>query len=271
MSSNNDITIHCSCWFRPDLPFPPNAEVFCWGFPLTGTRIFKFWTSRNPLYDVLTWLTRRWILLAQLNKAWIKSGSVKGSTLINFWWLKSLSWNSIKLTESISLQFSFHCFSLTEQRFFFWGGGDWWCRSIHSTVDCALSFLRISIFPLVLLYVSNWTNAVAAWEVKQRLIRPPIRIRRPINGLSSWKHNISCYYFDFKTCTVQTDAEIPQPGNQLSFMLHELPLFLECHSQIASHPYMFALYTILQLYVADAFRCSIISYWCSSNENSHRK
>ena len=39
----------------------------------------------------------------------------------------------------------------------------------------------------------------------------------------------------------------------------------------ASEPYMFALYTILDLYVADAFRCVIILYWCSSNENSHKK
>ena len=53
--------------------------------------------------------------------------------------------------------------------------------------------------------------------------------------LSSQKHNISCYHFDFKICTVQTDAEMPQPCNQLSFMLHEL-VFLGCHSQFASDP-----------------------------------
>ena len=44
-----------------------------------------------------------------------------------------------------------------------------------------------------------------------------------------------------------------QPGNQLSFMLHEL-VFLACHSQIALYPYTFASYSygckILQPYVA---------------------
>ena len=48
-------------------------------------------------------------------------------------------------------------------------------------------------------------------------------------------------------------AEIPQPGNQLSFMLHELVL-LEYHSQFASYPYSFASYSysckILQSYLA---------------------
>ena len=71
------------------------------------------------------------------------------------------------------------------------------------------------------------------------------------------KHNISCYYYDFKTCTVQTDAEIYQPGNQLSFMLHEL-VFLGCHSQFASYPYTFASYSysckILQPYVVATVR-----------------
>ena len=36
-------------------------------------------------------------------------------------------------------------------------------------------------------------------------------------------------------------AERPDTGNQLSFMLHNM-VFLECHSQIASYPYMFASY-----------------------------
>ena len=70
-------------------------------------------------------------------------------------------------------------------------------------------------------------------------------------------YNNSCYYFNFKTCAVQSDAEIPQPGNQLSFMLHEL-VFLECLSQIASYPYKFAPYSysckILQPYVAATVR-----------------
>ena len=47
--------------------------------------------------------------------------------------------------------------------------------------------------------------------------------------LSSKKHN---YCFDFKACTVKTDAEIPQSGNQLSLMLHKL-VFLECHWQFS--------------------------------------
>ena len=75
--------------------------------------------------------------------------------------------------------------------------------------------------------------------------------------LSSLKHNISCCYLDFKTCTVQTDTEISQPGNQLSFMLHEL-VFLGFHSQFASYPYTFVSYSysckILQPYVAAAVR-----------------
>ena len=60
--------------------------------------------------------------------------------------------------------------------------------------------------------------------------------------LSSENHNISCCYFDFKTYTVQTDAKIPQPGNKLSFMLHEV-VFLGCHSQFASHLYRFTSYS----------------------------
>ena len=48
------------------------------------------------------------------------------------------------------------------------------------------------------------------------------------------------------------DAERPHPGNQLSFMLHEL-VFLWCHSQFASYPYTLASYLhnckILQPYV----------------------
>ena len=71
------------------------------------------------------------------------------------------------------------------------------------------------------------------------------------------KNNISCYYFDFKTCTFQTDPEIPQPGNRLSFILHEL-VFLGCHLQIASYPYTFSSYSygcnILQPYVAATVR-----------------
>ena len=71
--------------------------------------------------------------------------------------------------------------------------------------------------------------------------------------LSSPRHNIFCYYFDFKTCTVQTDPEIHQSRNQLSFMLHKL-LFLWCHLQNAMYPYKFASYLYgrktLQPYVA---------------------
>ena len=52
-------------------------------------------------------------------------------------------------------------------------------------------------------------------------------------------------------------AERPRPGNQLSFMLHEL-VFLECHSQFSSYPYTFASYLhsckILQLYVVATVR-----------------
>ena len=48
-------------------------------------------------------------------------------------------------------------------------------------------------------------------------------------------------------------AERSHPGNQLSFMLHEL-VFLGCHLQFASYLYMFALYwhsyKLLQPYVA---------------------
>ena len=85
--------------------------------------------------------------------------------------------------------------------------------------------------------------------------------------------------FDFKTCTVQTDAEIPYPGNQLSCMLHEL-VFLGCHLQLTSYPYTFASYSysckILQPYVAATVRMhsdavGIVLHWCSSNENSHKK
>ena len=35
------------------------------------------------------------------------------------------------------------------------------------------------------------------------------------------KNVIYLAFFYFKTCTVQTDAEISQPNNQVSFMLHE--------------------------------------------------
>ena len=87
--------------------------------------------------------------------------------------------------------------------------------------------------------------------------------------LSSYKHNISCYYSDCKTCTAQTDAEIPQPGNQLFFMLHEL-VFLEFHSQFASYPYAFASYSysckILQPYVAATVRMhsnAVLSSTCA--------
>ena len=119
-----------------------------------------------------TWLMCRKILLAQLNKAWIMSGSIldglfiKRSTLINFWWLKSLSWNPIKVIKIISLQFSLR---LTEQRFFFLGGG------IHSTVDCVLSFLEISIR-----FCFSSCSLNKGWFTCSR---PPIRIRCPINGL----------------------------------------------------------------------------------------
>ena len=65
---------------------------------------------------------------------------------------------------------------------------------------------------------------------------------------------ISC---DFKTCAAQTDAAISQPGNQLSFMLHEL-VFLGCHLQFASCAYTFASYSysckILRPYVAAMVR-----------------
>ena len=48
-----------------------------------------------------------------------------------------------------------------------------------------------------------------------------------------------------------------QPGNQLSFMLHDL-VFFGCHFQFASDPYTFASYSygckILQLYVAATVR-----------------
>ena len=57
---------------------------------------------------------------------------------------------------------------------------------------------------------------------------------------------ISCYYFDFKTCTVWTDAEILQYGDQLYFMLHEL-VFLGCNLQFASYSYSCK---ILQPYLA---------------------
>ena len=61
-------------------------------------------------------------------------------------------------------------------------------------------------------------------------------------------------YFNFKTCTVQTDVEISQPNNQVPFMLHELV----CHSKVASYPYTFASYSysckILQPYVAASVR-----------------
>ena len=75
--------------------------------------------------------------------------------------------------------------------------------------------------------------------------------------LSSKKQNISYYYFDFKTCTVYTDAQVPRPGNQLSFILHK-PVLLECHSQFTSYPYTFASYSytckISQPYVAAIVR-----------------
>ena len=48
-------------------------------------------------------------------------------------------------------------------------------------------------------------------------------------------------------------VERPHPGNQLSFMLHEL-VFLGCHSKLASYPYTFTSHShsckILQLFVA---------------------
>ena len=86
--------------------------------------------------------------------------------------------------------------------------------------------------------------------------------------LSSLKHNISCYYFDFKTCT---DVKMYcsdwcrniSAFYQLSFMLCEL-VFLWCHSQFASYPYTFASYSysckILQPYVAATVRmhCDVV-------------
>ena len=84
--------------------------------------------------------------------------------------------------------------------------------------------------------------------------------------LSSWKQNISCYYFNFKTCA---DAEIPLPDNQLSFMLHEL-VFLVCHLQFALYPYTFASYSygckIFQPYVAATVRMhsnAVLSSTCA--------
>ena len=64
--------------------------------------------------------------------------------------------------------------------------------------------------------------------------------QHPISGVIFIKTEY--FHFDFKTCTVQTDAQIPHPRNQLSFMLHEL-VFLGCHLQFASYPYTFASYS----------------------------
>ena len=58
---------------------------------------------------------------------------------------------------------------------------------------------------------------------------------------------------------VQTDAEIPQPGNQLSFMLHELA-FLRCHSQFALYLYTFASYS---------HSCKILQPYFASTERMH--
>ena len=61
-------------------------------------------------------------------------------------------------------------------------------------------------------------------------------------------------------------AERPQPGSQLSFMLHEL-VFLGCHSQFASYPYSFASYSysckILQPYVAATVKMHSDAIFCS--------
>ena len=95
--------------------------------------------------------------------------------------------------------------------------------------------------------------------------------------LSSPRLNIFCYYFDFKTCTVQTDPEIHQSRNQLSFMLHEL-VFLWCHSQNlqnALYPYTFASYSYggktLQPYVAAVGIRSDAVLSSTGAENNHEK
>ena len=56
---------------------------------------------------------------------------------------------------------------------------------------------------------------------------------------------------------IKSDAVIPDPGKQLSFMLHEL-VFFGCHSHFASYRYTFApylySYKILQPYVTATVR-----------------
>ena len=87
--------------------------------------------------------------------------------------------------------------------------------------------------------------------------RLPIRIWPPINSLSFIKTEYFLLLFRFKTCTAYTDAEIPHPGNQLSFMLHEL-VFRGCHSQFSSYSYSCKFFCG---YGTDAFRCGIIFHW----------
>ena len=61
------------------------------------------------------------------------------------------------------------------------------------------------------------------------------------------------------------DTERPQPDNLLSFMLHELVVFLGYHSQIVSYPYVYS----LALHSVQLW--SFLLYRCFLNENSHEK
>ena len=92
--------------------------------------------------------------------------------------------------------------------------------------------------------------------------------------LSSPRHDIFCYYFDFKTCTVQTDPEIHQSRNHLSFMLHELVFSLVSFAN-ALYPYTFASYSYgrktLQPYVAAVGIRSDAVLSSTGAENNHEK
>ena len=66
-------------------------------------------------------------------------------------------------------------------------------------------------------------------------------------------------------------AERPHPGNQLSFMLHEL-VFLGYHSQFASYTYTSQRIRIVKFYnYTLRLRGNIFLYRCFSNENVRQK
>ena len=139
-------TIHCSCKFRPDLPFLQKRRCFAGDSHLPVQKYSHFEPMGIPCMDdsfdsragkyYLHNLTRH---ESSQDQYWMDSSSREVLSSISGGLIFVLK-PHIKSIKSISLQFSLR---LTEQRFFFFLGGGG--GGIHSTVDCALSFLGISI------------------------------------------------------------------------------------------------------------------------------